>query len=81
MSDQQPRRPAARRPPLHHTVLRIAAGATAAATLVWSGLFYSAVTKHAAASTPTTGSTPSSGATSTTSPSTPTLTPVTTSTS
>ena len=41
MSDQPAVRRAAR-PPLHRTVLRLAAAAAAASTLVWSGLFYSA---------------------------------------
>lgn len=58
MSDQAPSSPApaprpartpVRRTPLRHTVVRLAATASAAATLVWSGLFYSAVSKHYAA--------------------------------
>lgn len=58
MTDQAPSSPApaprpartpVRRTPLRHTVVRLAATAGAAATLVWSGLFYSAVSKHYAA--------------------------------
>lgn len=53
MSDQPAVRRAAR-PPLHRTVLRLAAAAAAASTLVWSGLFYSAVSRHNAAVAPAT---------------------------
>ena len=52
MSDQPAVKRAAR-PPLHRTVLRVATTAAAAATLVWSGLFYSAVSRHNAAAVPT----------------------------
>lgn len=59
MSDPPTPRPRVR-PPLHRTVLRIATAAAAAATLVWSGLFYSAVSRHNAATagapSPSTGS-------------------------
>ncbi len=45
---REPLRPRAR-PPLRRTVLRLGATAMAAATLVWSGLFYNAVAHHNAA--------------------------------
>jgi hypothetical protein len=44
----RPVRPPAR-PPLRRMVLRLGVTALAAATLVWSGLFYSAVAHHNAA--------------------------------
>lgn len=57
MSDQ-PSTARAARPPLRSTVRRVATAATAAAVLVWSGLFYSAVSNYNAA-THTTAAAPS----------------------
>ena len=48
MTDPGPRA-RARRPRLAPTVLKLAAVAATAATLVWSGLFYDATRKHLAA--------------------------------
>lgn len=49
-------------PPLHRAVLRLATAAAAAATLVWSGLFYSALSHHNAA-TPATAVAPTPSST------------------
>ncbi len=71
-------RAAAPKPSLRSTVMRVGAAALAAATVLWSVLFYGAVTNHNAAATATQASVTQS---SPTGHATHTLTPVTTRTS